>query len=272
MLLLLCSRKYGGTGLGLSISKRLVGLMEGEISVDSEPGRGSSFSFVFPLQLADSNHDWMVPKLSIGLQHCFLYVQSVNNNGTTEDHKLVRQQCSRAGVEVICTYIDEKTQQVYLLDTDRPMSSSELMFDALIVNSLHQVQPMRANPFIRHTPAMVIDCDIQELDIKECISLGIASYINDPWNFASFVSALHMALESNAASNPSLRKQQSLRVLVVEDNFVNRRLAVKLLEKIGHKVTVAENGLEAVKLFATSSFDIILMDIQVNSFSSYKQT
>ncbi|KAI8148825.1 hypothetical protein BJV82DRAFT_505712 [Fennellomyces sp. T-0311] len=270
------TRKYGGTGLGLSISKRLVELMGGRLWVESEPEKGSHFHFVLSVNFGDPNHNWMVPKPSVTLTQRFLCIISEDeeNPGMEHDYcELVTAQCKRLNMDVIHTTISDAADDYELLNESISMELQSLGFDAMIVNSIGLVRQLRAIPHIRHTPAMVIQPDLHSIDVKESIALGIASYINNITEFASFATALHVALENNMMASPTnVETKQAFRVLLVEDNLVNQRLAVKMLEKIGHKVTVAQNGKEAVQIFEELPFDIILMDIQMPVMGGFEAT
>lgn len=260
-------RKYGGTGLGLSISKRLVELMGGNLWVESEPKQGSQFYFSIPIQTGDSRLDWMVPKPTVSLAQRFLYVQDDTNPDECAYREAVTQQCERLGIDVMFYRLDTVTNVLHAAETGEETPLTKLVFDAVLVSSVELAERVRELHHIRHTPITIISKSLHRLDIKSCISLGIASYVNDPNDFASFATALHVALENNMAAPSNMEVQQSYNILLVEDNLINQRLAVKMLEKVGHKITVAQNGLEAVETFAAKPFDIILMDIQVLSLT-----
>lgn len=259
-------RKYGGTGLGLSISKRLVELMGGELWVNSILGQGSQFCFRLPIEYGDTDtaHAMALSTVRPPLSQRLLCVYHENDMNTDTFMKVIEEQCRRLEtLEVVFGEFREATQTVHLLCDESSASLSKFTFNALIVNSMDMVRRLRNLPDTQHMPATVVSSDLEYLDVKESISIGMTSYINDASDLHSFACALQVTLENNMASSNNPQIQQSLCVLLVEDNIVNQRLAVKLLEKMGHKVTVAQNGQEAVAMYEEQSTDIILMDIQV---------
>ena len=100
--------------------------------------------------------------------------------------------------------------------------------------------------------------------MKLCIDLGITGYINSPVNLPDLAHALLPALESHAALPSDLTRPSPLEILLAEDNIVNQKLAVRILEKFGHKVKIVSNGKMAVDEFSDRQYDLILMDVQVS--------
>ncbi|CDH51117.1 histidine kinase [Lichtheimia corymbifera JMRC:FSU:9682] len=269
------TRKYGGTGLGLSISKRLVELMGGELWVNSILGQGSQFYFRLPIELGDMDtaHPMVSSTVRPPLSQRLLCAYHENDMSADTFSELIAQQCSRLEtLEVVFAEYKEATQALHLLRDGSPLSLNKLTFNALIVNNMDMVRRLRDLPDTQHMPATVVSSELEYLDVKESISIGMTSYINDATDLHSFACALQVTLENNMASSNSPQIQQSLSVLLVEDNIVNQRLAVKLLEKMGHEVTVAQNGQEAVAMYEEESIDVILMDIQMPVMGGFEAT
>lgn len=259
-------RKYGGTGLGLSISKRLVELMGGELWVNSILGQGSQFYFRLPIELGDMDtaHAMASSTVRPPLSQRLLCAYHENDMSADTFSELIEQQCRRLEtLEVVFAEYKEDTQALHLVRDGSPLSLNKLTFNALVVNNMDMVRRLRDLPDTQHMPATVVSSELEHLDVKESISIGMTSYINDASDLHSFACALQVTLENNMASSNNPQIQQALSVLLVEDNIVNQLLAVKLLEKMGHKVTVAQNGQEAVAIYEEKSIDVILMDIQV---------
>ncbi|KAI9016400.1 hypothetical protein CLU79DRAFT_837695 [Phycomyces nitens] len=255
------TRKYGGTGLGLSISKRLVEAMGGTIWVKSEPEVGSRFYFQVPFQLGDPSQELVLPDLCVGRR--VLYLQQNHGNKT-----MVVHQCGRLKTTVICGLLSPSGERVMSAETGDPFLQDEWAFDGVIVDSVDLVTHMRGLDRIRHTPILVVSPTVGRLDIKECIRLGIEACLPRIHEFASLGAALETVFR---VSKPIETHQ--LDVLLAEDNLVNQKVAVRILEKAGHRVTVAANGKEAVDLWtANSSFNVILMDIQMPVMGGFEAT
>lgn len=167
------------------------------------------------------------------------------------------------------TSIDEATNAA---DAGTSQEKHAPLFDTLIVDKMAHAERIRESVHLRFTPIVLITPEIHPLNMKLCIDLGITSYINSPVNLPDLAHALLPALENHVALPSDAAKSASLEILLAEDNIVNQKLAVRILEKFGHHVKIVSNGQLAVEAFQSQSFDLILMDVQMPVMGGYEAT
>jgi PAS domain S-box-containing protein len=269
------TRQYGGTGLGLTISSRLVGMMGGRLFVESESGRGSTFSFTAPLglQSAPSESHPIVPAASLRDVPVLVIDDNATNRGILE-HTLagwgMKPTAVDGGHEALRVF--ERTAdagepfRVVLLDADMPG------VDGFTIASSIHTQPGRAGASI-----MMLTSVAQREQIARCRGVGSGHYLTKPIRESELLAAIVAVLEPARAARrgEAARRQRPqahpttppLRILLAEDNAVNRKLAIRLLEKRGHSVVVAGNGREALEAMEQPTFDVVLMDLEMPEMS-----
>jgi len=270
------ARRFGGTGLGLTISSRLVKLMGGEIWVQSEPGQGSDFHFTITAQPAmdtSSPLEGSVDSLS-GIP-----VLVVDDNAT--NRRILAETLARWGMRV--TLAPEGTSALEniesaaragmpfrLMLTDTKMPGQDGFAVARQVNLL----PESARPAI----VMLTSCG-EAGDMARSREVGVTAYLTKPVRQAELKEAVCRALHlfspvAPLGVLPGKRESLagSLRILLAEDNLINQRLAVRLLEKRGHRVTVANNGRQVLDLLDRSAYDLVLMDVQMPEMDGFEAT
>jgi two-component system, sensor histidine kinase and response regulator len=264
------TRRFGGTGLGLSICSRLIGMMNGRMWLESEVGRGSTFHFTVLFGVASAlaaNPPNADPAILENLP-----VLIVDDNATNR-------------------HILEKTLNYWKM---RPTSASggEAGLDmlrraagdgapfALMVVDCHMpdidgfmlVEKILKVPELQGLVTVMLTSGGRRGDGQRCKELGIAAYLIKPVLQSDLLEALLRVLGSRSdAAQPmqlvtrhTLREaRMPLRVLLAEDNVVNQRVAVGLLEKEGHTVVVAGDGAKALEALDRQTFDLILMDVQM---------
>lgn len=251
------TRKFGGTGLGLSISKRLVSLMGGDVWVRSEFGKGSSFFFTCRVKLADSQVYLIEKQLKPYKGHQVLFI----DRGKTQYGKQVVTILRTLGLIPVVATPD---------NADRDIGSDDPPYDVIIVDSIDTARRLRAVDHFKYLPIVLL-APIVHVSLKSCLELGITSYMNTPCEPIDLGNAIVPALENRAT--PTLADNtKSFEILLAEDNRVNQRLAVKILEKYHHVVTVVGNGLEAVEAVKERPFDVILMDVQMPIMGGFEAT
>ncbi len=262
------TRKYGGTGLGLAICATLVKLMGGRIWVESEAGQGSVFHFTLTLEI-----DTASPRPAAGADLAKLHglrALVVDDNRTNlavvaemlKGWKM-RVDAVESGMEAL-ERLDRRTA------AGEPYALA--VFDAHMpgMDGFELAAKMGARPGPARTRCVMMTVMGQRGDAARCTELGIAAYLRKPIKEADLADTLVAALEPAGEAAPVLITQHTLReraraldILLAEDNAVNQKLVVRLLEGMGHRVTVVENGALAVSKVEERAFDVVLMDLQM---------
>jgi PAS domain S-box-containing protein len=273
------TRKYGGTGLGLSISKELVELMGGTIQIESEVNQGSTFSFELPFELIEESESNAAGPNGIlaGLK-----VLIVDDNEANRD--IYQQCCTRwgfnskacasafEGLKLIVQSLQECDPiQLILLDQQMPY-----------VNGLEFAQLMANRTEMKAIPVILLSSSLNRDEVLEAERLGLARALSKPVKRSTLLSVIQevMSPRKQAVDSPLVSearfpvesKNISLSILLAEDNLVNQKIAVRRLERMGHQVAVASNGLEALTLYKKLHFDCILMDVQMPEMDGYEAT
>ena len=268
------TRKYGGTGLGLAISRQLVGIMGGEIRLESELGVGSTFRFTVRFKPGTARTSPADADASRLLHDKTALV--VDDNQT--NRRILTTMLAHWGLRALAA----DSAAAALATLDRARNAGQPV--TFVITDLHMpetdgfrlTEMLRSRTAYANLPVFLLTSSATPGDNARCTELRIAARLLKPVkqsllldNILRVLGGADRTMAASATKPPSdslapaAAPRQMLRVLLAEDNPVNQKFAIRVLSGAGHEVTIANNGREAIELSASRPFDLILMDVQM---------
>ncbi len=263
------TRIQGGTGLGLAISQQLVEMMGGRLELESLPGKGSAFSFELDFQVDEEAR----PRAGSGFNLTGLEFLVVDDNST--NRLVLREMLSTWGAEV--KEASSAGTALEILEEARSQGPPPalIILDGQLpdLDGFELAERLKKEKLARGSRILLLTSVGNPGDARRCREVGVSGYLIKPVKMAELRVAIDQVLgleqgppqaQKELVTRHSLAQQyQGVRILMAEDNLVNRMVIQEMLERVGWKVDIAATGQEVVELAETKVYDLILMDIQM---------
>ena len=274
------TRRFGGTGLVLTISKHLVEMMKGVISVESEFGEGSTFCFEIGFQIQNGEKA-SKPVFKKSLQN--LKVLIVDDNEVSRE--ILKEQIEAFGVDAFTVASGKAAIQAVKNHSEvKPFDLVIMDWRMPEMDGIEAAKSILNDKTISHVPmAIMVSAFGREEVAKKAEKIGIQNFLMKPINqsllFDTIVNMFEMdrsgmTIQSDTkwdAGTADIRID-GVSILLVEDNVINQEVATEILGSAGARVEIANNGKEAIEAIAVTTYDLVLMDLQMPVMGGYEAT
>ncbi|HEY6926952.1 MAG TPA: response regulator [Steroidobacteraceae bacterium] len=273
------TRRYGGTGLGLSIVKKLAQLMDGDAGAESEAGHGSRFWFTGRFPLATAEQPKPLTFHPLRGQRVLL----VDDNPV--NLQILSEQLRRWGLHCDCASSGAQALTIMRAAGGRRYEVAILDHQMPEMDGVELGQRINADAQLKATRLIMLSSSAQPEDRKTVEQLGFAAYLEKPWARSELIEALSVVLSCEASAwhtlthpivTPRLLREnrgaERRHLLVAEDEPVNRKVAIAVLQKLGFNVDAVEDGMQAVEAWSKRKYHLILMDCQMPNLDGFEAT
>lgn len=275
------SRRYGGTGLGLVISKQLAEIMSGQVGVESEEGKGSTFWFTADLKKHIKGMEAR-PTGQDGIQDKRILV--------IDGHQKNRQLISASLTLWGCRFDESVNGEQALLKLQKASRDNDPFHIVILNMQLSDMdgetlgQRIKSDPLIKNTSLIMLTTTGLRGDVARLKEIGFSAYLTRPVEQSALFDCLVSVQAESSITNEKAasyiitrhtiaeERKQKIRILLAEDNLVNQKVASRLLEKLGYCADVVNNGKEVLNVIQNGSYHIILMDVQMPEMDGFETT
>jgi len=273
------TRKYGGTGLGLSLSRKLVQMMGGEVWLESEMGKGSTFHFTVRLRYQPNAQSVAALEETAILRGVRVLV--VDDNAT--NRQILDRTLSYWGMEPTLAENGWAALAALELASAQGKPFPIMITDCMMpeMDGFDLVERVNAKPEMPSPATIRCTSAFEHGQAARCVSLSLAGCLMKPVKQSDLLYAISKVLKKPSAlpDRRSLMPRRSigessrrLHILVAEDNPINQKVAMKTLERMGHTVSLAADGKQALEAWAHETFDLIFMDVQMPEMDGLQAT